>query len=130
MNLLGRTAPQIEPRSTPFAISGHPAVERRRAPPFAPPPALPFRPRPPDRDRTVRVNPSPGQIGKVTVSATIFAKEPLRFMGINPQSSQFKSISSLALFLAFRPLSFLVFEPAVQPGSFCELDPDLRFNYL
>ena len=71
----------------------------------------------------VRVNPSPGQTGKVTVSATLFAKEPLRFMEINPRSSQFKSISSLALFLAFRPLSFLVFEPTVQPGSFCELDP-------
>ena len=60
---------------------------------------------------------------KVPVSACFFAKETLPFIEINPQSSQFKNNSIQALFYSFRPLSFLVFEPAVQPGSFCELDP-------
>ena len=44
----------------------------------------------------------------------------------------FKNIYAEVLFLAFDPLSFFNFEPAVQPGSFCELDPEalvyLRFS--
>ena len=30
----------------------------------------------------------------------------------------------------FKPLTFLEIEPAVQPLPFCELNPELRFNYV
>ena len=35
----------------------------------------------------------------------------------------FKNIYAEALFYSLSPLSSLKIQPAVQPGSFCELDP-------
>ena len=50
-------------------------------------------------------------------------KSPWTFRELTRGPLQFKNNSRSALFLAFRPLSFPVFEPAIQPLSFCTLDP-------
>ena len=50
---------------------------------------------------------------KIPLRPGHFAKEPLRFMSINPQSTVFKSNHRWAQNLAQTPLNFPVFEPAV-----------------
>ena len=50
-------------------------------------------------------------------------KSPWLFPDSTRGPELFKINYAEVLFLAFDPLSFFNFEPAIQPSSFCELDP-------
>jgi hypothetical protein len=63
------------------------------------------------------------QIQSYRFGLAILLKSPWTFRELTRGPLQFKSNCSPALFLSHSPLSFLIFEPAVQPLSFCELDP-------
>ena len=61
-----------------------------------------------------------------------FAKEPSHFLENNPQSWCVQKNLQFGPEINTQPLSYLDFEPAVQPFTFCELDPrtkvSLRFS--
>ena len=76
----------------------------------------PIKPDPSDRDPTAEIRGYP-------FGLAFLLKNPLSLVESTRTPSLFKSIYRTAKNLAQTPLNFLVFEPAVQPLPFRELDP-------
>ena len=133
-----QTPPELTPGTpdslTPVSLRAAPpwdlapAAERRRpAPPFTlDRPICKQRPRldrEPVRSESLDLHPT-GLIQRYRFGLRFLLKRPSSSSYSTRSPLMFKNIYAEVLFLAFDPLSFFNFEPAVQPGSFCELDPE------
>ena len=132
--------------STPGTLVRPSPVRNRRAPPrkpqvrrLAPPPARPFFQNRPIRGQRIRLDPvsirsepldpdPSAWIHAYRFSLGILLKRPPAFRISTRSPCLCKYIYRSAQIFTGNPLTFPDFKPAVQPGSFCELDPELVFN--
>ena len=132
LNLPDPSPGRIDPRSAGLGVSGEPSAAGAPSPVSPAAARSPFHPKPPDPESTRTIRSRPPDPNPAAGNQTyrfalhVLLKSPSLLLISTRSLNLFKNIYTQAQFLTLRPPNFFNFEPAIQPLSFCELDPRIN----